>query len=186
MKKDLKTFIAENKAAFDDANPPADLWQRIASNLDQQEQSRHDSPMTGKPWVIQVLKVAAITFLIGTAGIVIYFYGRKHAYDDYSQVNPHLAAEQQVYARLVTQKKDSIAYIATSDPALYGEFSKVLHQMEANYEMLKQEFVKSPNKELTLEAMIRNLQAQIEVLSQQMEILNYINNTKNQTKNEQI
>ena len=58
--------------------------------------------------------------------------------------------------------------------------------MEANYEMLKQEFANSPNKELTLEAMIRNLQAQIEVLSQQMDILNYINKNEKPTKNEQI
>ncbi|SKB87864.1 hypothetical protein SAMN05660226_03592 [Parapedobacter luteus] len=186
MKKDLKIFITENRAAFDDANPPADLWQRITSDLDQHEQPHPDKLLIRKSWVMRVLSVAAITFIIGTAGIFIYFYGKKQAYEDYSQINPHLAAEQQVYAQLVTQKKDSIAYIATSNPALYGEFSKVLNQMEANYQVLKQEFSRSPNKELTLEAMIRNLQAQIEVLSQQMEILNYINSTKNQTKNEQI
>jgi hypothetical protein len=185
MKKNLKTFISENRAAFDDANPPTGLWQRIAAELDQAEQPHRKTP-TYRMQIRQVLKVAAVTLLIGTAGIFVYFYGRKQGYDEYSNVNPQLAAEQRTYARLVMQKKDSVAYIAASNPAMYGEFSKVLNQMETNYETLKQEFAESPNKSLTLEAMIRNLQAQIEVLSQQMEIMNYINQTEKQTKNEQI
>lgn len=186
MKKDLKAFIWENRTKFDHANPPSELWQRIAGELDQLNQPHDEMAVVRKTWLSRVLKVAAVTFLIGTAGLLVYFYGKRDAYADYSRINPDLAAEQQVYARLVTQKKDSIAFIATSNPALYGEFSKVLDQMEVNYEMLKQEFAKSPNKELTLGAMIRNLQAQIEVLSQQMEVLNYINGTKNQTNDEQI
>lgn len=186
MKKDLKTFIQENKTAFDDANPPLDLWQRIAGKLDEQDYRRVKKRGGKTVWITHVLKVAAITFLVGVIGILIYFYGKNDAYLEYSRINPDLAAEQQVYAQLVTQKKDSIAYIATSDPALYGEFSKVLNQMESNYDMLKREFTRSPNKELTLEAMIRNLQAQIDILSQQLEILNYINDPKNQNRNEQI
>jgi len=185
MKKDLKIFITENRAAFDDVNPPSMLWQRIADELDKNEQPQRHTP-TLRIQLRRLLKVAAITFLIGTAGMVIYFYGKQQAYHDYSKVNPDLAAEQQIYAQLVMQKKDSVAYIATSNPTLYGEFSKVLNQMEANYEALKLEFKESPNKALTLEAMIRNLQAQIEVLSQQLEVLNYINQTKSQARNEQI
>ncbi|WP_257670541.1 hypothetical protein [Parapedobacter tibetensis] len=185
MKKDLKTFITENRAAFDHGTPPKELWQRIASELDQKGTPQGKAPIR-KIWLIQVLKVAAVTFLIGVAGITVYFYGRKQAYEDYSQINPTLAAEQKNYAQLVTQKKDSIAFIAASNPALYGEFSAVLNQMEANYETLKRELTESPNKQLTLEAMIRNLRAQIEVLGQQLEILDYINDTKNQAKDEQI
>lgn len=186
MKKDLRGFITDNKDAFDDATPPNDLWQRIANELDQGKQPQ-GKVITKNMWMIQMLKVAAVTFIIGIAGITVYFYGKKQAYDDYSKISPNLAAEQKAYAQLVTQKKDSIAYIAVSNPTLYGEFSDVLHQMEANYESLKQELAESPNKELTLAAMIRNLQAQIEVLSQQMEILNYIDSeTKTRPRDEQI
>ncbi|MFC3198997.1 hypothetical protein ACFOET_15340 [Parapedobacter deserti] len=185
MNEDLKTFITENRAAFDHATPPGALWQRIADELDRQQMQPRKSAVR-KMRIMQVLKIAALTFLVGTTGIVIYFLGKKQAYEDYSQINPELAAVQQVYAQLVTQKKDSIAYIASSDPLLYNEFSDVLLKMEANYEVLKREFSRSPNKELTLGAMIRNLQAQIQVLSQQMEVLKYIDGTKKQTKHEQI
>lgn len=186
MKRDLKSFIQKNREAFDDANPPSDLWQEIASGLDERSHPRIRKLGSKTAWVARVLKVAAVTFLVGTAGIFIYFYGKREAYLDYSRVNPDLAAEQQVYAQLVTQKKDSIAYIATSNPALYGEFSNAIDQMESNYDMLKQEFENSPNREMTLEAMIRNLQAQIDILSQQLDILNYINDSKNQPHDEQI
>ncbi|MGV3761786.1 hypothetical protein [Parapedobacter sp.] len=186
MKKDLKSFIHENREAFDDATPPLHLWQGIAGALDERD-LRNTKVRGGKgAWITHVLKVAALTFLVGTIGMLIYFYGKREAYLDYSRVNPDLAAEQAVYARLVMQKKDSIAYIATSNPALYGEFSKAIDQMESNYDMLKQEFAKSPNRELTLEAMIRNLQAQIDILSQQLDVLNYINDSKKQTGDEQI
>ncbi|MFC7522452.1 hypothetical protein ACFQRK_00740 [Parapedobacter sp. GCM10030251] len=184
MNRDLKKFVTENRAAFDHAHPPKDLWERISNDLE-----KHEKPIAQtavRKMFIRVLKVAAVTFLIGTAGILVYFYGKKNAYEDYSRINPDLAAVQQTYSQLVVQKKDSVAIFAANNPSLYGEFSKALDQMEANYEMLKQEFATSPNKELTLEAMIRNLQAQIEVLSQQMEILNYINTNKNQPQDEQI
>lgn len=184
MNRDLKKFVTEHRAAFDDAQPPKDLWQRIARELE--ESKKPTGPVVVRKMLMQMLKVAAVTFLIGTAGILVYFYGKKNAYDDYRRINPDLAAEQLTYSQLVMQKKDSVAIFATHNPMLYGEFSKALNQMEANYEMLKQEFANSPNKELTLEAMIRNLQAQMEVLSQQMEILNYINNSEKPAKNEQI
>ncbi|WP_262245472.1 hypothetical protein [Parapedobacter soli] len=185
MKTDLKSFIQENRGAFDSANPPEDLWQRIADGLDKQHRGNSKKPQKIAR-LSHVLKVAAVTFLVGTAGILVYFYGKREAYLDYSRINPDLAAEQQLYTQMVLRKKDSIAYIAVSDPELYGEFSNVLNQMEANYDMLKEEFTRSPNKELTLEAMIRNLRAQIDILSQQLDVLNYINNSKNQNRDEQI
>src|SRR3546814_902145 len=125
MNKDLKSFIQENREAFDDANPPLHLWHGIAAGLDERDH-RNIKMLGGKrAWISRVLKVAAVTFLVGTVGILIYFYGKREAYLDYSRVNPDLAAAQQIYAQLITQKKDSIEYIATSNPALYGEFSKV-------------------------------------------------------------
>ncbi|GGC34155.1 hypothetical protein GCM10011386_27780 [Parapedobacter defluvii] len=184
MKRNLKKFVTENRTAFDSAHPPKELWQRIEKELEEREKSADQ--ITVRKMLIRVFKVAAITFLIGTAGILVYFYGKKNAYEDYRHINPELAAEQQTYSQLVLQKKDSVAIIATKNPSLHNEFSKALSQIEANYETLKQEFANSPNKELTLAAMIRNLQAQIEVLSQQMEILNYLDKNENQTKNEQI
>ena len=103
MKRDLKKFVTEHRAAFDQAQPPKDLWQRIALELEERE--RPTDRTVVKKMLMRVLKVAAVTFVIGTAGIFVYFYGKKNAYDDYRQINPGLAAEQQTYSQLVMQKK---------------------------------------------------------------------------------
>lgn len=185
MKQQLKNFIQQNRTGFDDANPPEGIWENIAAALNTQQPGH--SPVVRKSWTPYIVRIAAAILLLTAGGIAIYNYGRQQAYDDYSRINPELAAEQQTYARLVIQKRDSIAHFAASNPALYGEFSDVLSQMESSYNALKQELDNSPNKELTLEAMIRNLQVQIEVLSQQMRIMDYVKKeTKNDTKNEQI
>src|SRR5690606_20091130 len=110
---------------------------------------------TIRKMVTRVLKIAAVTLLIGSAGIVVYFYGKKTAYDEYYRINPQLATEQQAYSQLILQKKDSVAVIATGNPLLYNEFSAALSHIEQNYETLKREFENSPNKERILEAMIR-------------------------------
>lgn len=184
MKQQLKKFIQQNRTGFDEANPPEEIWKNIAAALDTQ---RADHTVVRKSWTPHIVRIAAAILLLTAGGIAIYNYGRQQAYDDYSRINPELAAEQQTYVRLVIQKRDSIAHFAASNPALYDEFSDVLGQMESNYDALKQELDNSPNKELTLEAMIRNLQVQIEVLSQQMRIMDYVKNEpKNDTKNEQI
>lgn len=183
MKQQLKTFIEQNRRDFDHANPPEGLWENISTALDAR---RTDQPRGKKYRIGRLIQLAASVLLILGTGFIIYHYGRMQAVDDYSRISPELAEEQQVYARLIVQKRDSIALFATADPTLYGEFSSVLGQMENNYNTLKQELAGSPNKELTLEAMIRNLQAQIDVLSQQMEVLNYVKKSKNNLKDEQI
>ncbi len=184
MEKNLKSYIRDNRSAFDTANPPDALWDRIATSLDEQEAS---APKVRTLGFARVARVAAALLLLGIAGTLVFTYGRKQGYEDYNRINPQLAAEQRTYADMVMQKRDSIAYIAATNPTLYGEFSAVLEQMDANYQSLKQELPTSPNQEMTLEAMIQNLKIQIEVLGQQIDTYHYINKTKkNQTHEHQI
>lgn len=185
MKKQrLQTFIQRNRTHFDQANPPEGLWENISTALDSRQADRQ--PHRKKYRMGRLIRLAASLLLICVTGFLVYNYGRRQALDDYSRISPELAAEQEIYAQLVLQKRDSIALFATADPVLFGEFSTVFSQMESNYNALKQELIESPNKELTLEAMIHNLQAQIKVLSQQMEVLNYVKKSKNNLRNEQI
>jgi len=182
MKETLESFIEQNRIDFDNANPPERVWEAVATALD----NRRRKPVsTRRIGVLQ--QIAAAILLTCIAGLAMYHYGKRQAYNNYSRINPQLAAEQATYQQLVTRKRDSIALFVASDPALSDEFTKVFEQMESHYNGLKRELAKSPNQERTLEAMIRNLQMQIEVLSQQMEIINYVKKaSKNTTKDEQI
>ncbi len=185
MDKNLKTFIRDNRAAFDAANPPDGLWERIEASLDGQQPEKKNN--VGRISIARITQLAAAVLVLAVAGALVFTYGRKQGYEDYHRINPQLAVEQQTYADLVTQKKDSIAFIAATNPTLYGEFSSVLEQMEASYLSLKQELPDSPNQQMTLEAMIHNLKIQIEVLGQQLDTYHYINtNIKNGEHEHQI
>ena len=56
--------------------------------------------------------------------------------------------------------------------------------MEISYNKLQNDLNNSPNPEETVKAMIRNLQIQTEVLSQQLNIIQHIKKVKQQQKNE--
>lgn len=108
-------------------------------------------------------------------------YQEDAGYQDYERINPELAESRAIYDDLVQQRKDSIRVFASQDLRLEAEFVDALSFMELNYEQLKAELQHSPNQERTLRAMILNLQAQAEVLNQQLYILSKLNETKNET-----
>ena len=69
-------------------------------------------------------------------------------------------------------------------PEMYEEFSKEIAKMDSNYKRLKTELTTSPNQEAILQAMIRNLQTQTEVLNQQLNIIEHYSQMKKDEKNE--
>src|SRR5690554_848353 len=107
MDKNLKTFIRDNRAAFDAANPPDGLWERIEASLDGQQPEKKNN--VGRISIARITQLAAAVLVLAVAGALVFTYGRKQGYEDYHRINPQLAVEQQTYADLVTQKKDSIA-----------------------------------------------------------------------------
>jgi hypothetical protein len=85
-----------------------------------------------------------------------------------------------------TQRKE-LKTIAKADPELYKEFSAEITKMDSTYNRLNRDLATSPNQERVLRAMIRNLQIQSEILTQQLGVIEQINQTKkeegNDTKN---
>lgn len=200
MKKDkedkgLAHFITAHRAEFDDQELPDKVWQGVLAGLEKQSNDSHSatanadaaSPETqnantrnhrllGQQW----FKIAATLFIASLFGITIYFYGKQQGYADYARINPELAASRADYQQLVQQRKDSVMAFVRNDLGLETEFEDALTYMEANYETLKKELASSPNQERTLRAMILNLQAQAEVLNQQLLILSKLNYTQNE------
>jgi hypothetical protein len=189
MKKDIEQFVAEHRAEFDDVTVPASLWENVNARLEEgaiikplNPQTLGNKNLTRKThsWLAW-MKVAAMVFVACTLGTIIYFYGKSQGYEDYERINPELAASQAVYDELVQQRKDSVRVFANQNLNLEAEFVDALAYMEANYEQLKSELHNSPNQELTLRAMILNLQAQAEVLNQQLYILSKLKSNENET-----
>lgn len=182
MKGNIEKFIVENKKLFDEAVPPAGVWENIENSLEENIKRKKKHKVLA---LRTFISIAAMLLLVCTAGILLYRTNQSNK-QDYSKIDPILAKRQLEYASLVSEKRDALSAMAANDPNLYQEFSDVINNMQSNYKQLKEEFAQSPNKELTLEAMINNLQMQIEVLNQQLEVLNYIHQQEKKTPYENI
>ena len=86
------------------------------------------------------------------------------------------------YTSLIATKRTELKTIAKSDPELYKEFSAEIAKMDSTYKKLNNDLATSPNQEDVLRAMIRNLQIQTDVLSQQLNVIEQFNEFKNPKK----
>jgi hypothetical protein len=182
MSDRLVNFIRNNRKQLDELEPPVGLWDKIEQQLEEEAKVK-----TGKQErVIKLsflLRAAATTVIVLTAGIVFWKYQKKESVD-ISSINPQLAQEQVHYASMIQEKRTELKRIEKQDPQLYEEFSSEIKTMDENYQKLKKDLPSSPNQEKTVKAMIRNLQIQIQVLNQQLEIIGQVNQLKKEQQNE--
>jgi hypothetical protein len=85
---------------------------------------------------------------------------------------------------MVQSKRSELKSLTQNYPEMYEEFSKEIAKMDSTYKRLNSELAGSPNQEAVLQAMIRNLQMQTEVLNQQLNIIEHYNQMKKDEKNE--
>jgi predicted component of viral defense system (DUF524 family) len=130
-----------------------------------------------------VLKVAASIIIVMGIGFFIYVRNEKHQVD-YAAINPTYAKQQMQYASMVQSKRTELKSLTQNYPDMYEDFSKEIAKMDSNYKRLKSELATSPNQEAILQAMIRNLQTQTEVLNQQLNIIEHYSQMKKDEKNE--
>ncbi len=183
MSKRLEDFIKMNKEEFDDLEPSADLWKRIEKHLP----AEGALPKKGEAKTFSlnfVLRVAASVIIVMGISFVFYLRNEKAQGIDYAAINPAYAKQQVHYASLVESKRSELKAIAKSDPQLYKEFSAEIAKMDSTYKKLNSDLATSPNQELVLRAMIRNLQIQTEVLNQQLNVIEQFNQMKKEQKNE--
>lgn len=173
MSRKIEHFIKENKAAFDTENPGEALWLKLSHNLDKQAQQ--------KPRKYLWMSIAAS--LIVVLGIA-FLYSQRDTYKENSlaQVSPSQAKKQVRFTSLIEKKTDSLEVYAKDNPVLYNKFSSDLELIQSDYNGLKQELLKTPNQAYIIRAMEKNLELQLQVVSQQLEIINQVSevNKENQ------
>ena len=183
MSKRLEDIIKNNREAFDDLEPSAELWGRIAAQLPPEHELMEQKDV--KMFSLRfVLKVAASIVVVMGLGFFAYLHLQQHKTVDYAAINPGYAKQQTQYVSMVASKRSELKSLSQNDPEIYKEFSKEIAAMDSTYKRLNAELPASPNQEAVLLAMIRNLQAQTEVLNQQLNILEHYNQMKKDEKNE--
>lgn len=191
----LEKFIRDNRDAFEQDGPSAGLWERIADQLPDQSapiqtaqpfRAVHRQPSRyGGAWTRSYWTWAASIALLLLAGSLWWINDRyaptKQA--DVMAFSPTYAKEVAQYASLIETKRTELQQLTESNPDLYGEFAQDLDRLEASYKGLKKELPNTPNQEVLIQAMIQNLQLQIDLLNEQLRVIQRI---KQQTSNEPV
>ena len=209
MKKDnLERFVRDNREAFDDKEPPANLWYKIETGLTKQVTSAHSAGQNGlnhaEPgkaspfqqlhrnpsrfgrrqiaWPALDWRVAASVAVLLLAGSFLYMnyqYGVTHQ-PEVVAASPTYAREVVQYTRLIDEKRSELKQMTEGNPALYQEFATDLDRLENSYQSLKADLPQNPNQETLIQAMIQNLQLQINLLNEQLRVIQRIKQQTNE------
>lgn len=189
-KKDrLERFVRDNRDGFDTFLPQDSLWSQIEDKLQAQSPFAPEQPKKklrrlnnfSFDW-----RIAAGVFLALGIGFLVYLnkeYGIAR--------DPRVALKVPTYARefnqytvAIDQKREEIVKLARNNPEVYKDFAADLQSLETSYQNLRSNLNNAPNQEALLEAMVQNLQWQVDLLNQQLEILQRINKAKNDSNKE--
>ncbi|WP_207424569.1 hypothetical protein [Desertivirga brevis] len=177
----LEQFIRDNRKEFDEFEPSSDLWSRIEKGLDQAEKKQPKRDKVVKLKI--VLRIAAMFLMFCTFGI-LYIRHQMKAPIDIASIDPELAKQQSHYVSVIEFKREELVQIRNQEPELYQEFSAELEKLQTNYKKLQKDLKTSPNQEVTLKAMIKNLQVQAQVLNQQLSIIEQLKQLRGTQDNE--
>jgi hypothetical protein len=181
----LEEFVKTNREEFNDLVPSPELWSRIERELpiqfERQKKNEKKSFSLGF-----VLRVAASVIVVMGISFAIYLRSNNNKEVNYASINPTYAQQQTRYVQLIANKRTELKTISQSDPELYKEFSAETAKMDSVYRKLNNDLVTSPNPELVLRAMIRNLEIQTEVLNQQLSVIEQYNQMKKQNESKNI
>lgn len=183
MSNKLKKFIWDNRNEFDDAVPSGKVWQNIESSM---------TGKKGKKFILTPLykwSMAAAAVLILSAGAYFFMNKNKNTGIEYAANVPGPdtatvtataidAPEVNQFAKMITLKQEELRSLAKDQPELYRQFTKDITQLDSSYNILKKQLSATPNREMLLEAMIQNLQLQLNVLNQQLNIIHQIKQSK--------
>jgi hypothetical protein len=179
----LEKFIKNNRNELDDAAPPDAVWLKIEASLTPTKSKL----IPIKPWV-KWAAAAAILIFVYTISVLV--TNKKNtsanvsvkltdtAATDIAALAPEEAISMKQFAKVITLKQEELKTLAMEQPELYKKFSKDIDQLDSSYNTLKNKLSITPNREMLIEAMIQNLQLQLNVLNQQLNIIHQIKQSK--------
>ena len=205
MKKDnLERFVRDNREAFDDKEPPGDLWEKIEARMERSDSSgsevdkqqpdqktpfrhvyKNPNRNAGRQigWPGLDWRVAASIAVLLLAGAFLYMnqqYGVTHQ-PEVVAASPMYAKEVVQYTELIDDKRTELKQMTEGNSALYREFATDLDRLEKSYQSLKADLPQNPNQEVLIQAMIQNLHLQINLLNEQLRVIQRIKQQTHET-----
>ncbi|TKC05014.1 hypothetical protein [Pedobacter frigoris] len=177
MSKKIEEYVKENKKAFDIGVPSEDLWCKIEVGLNERESGKKKKRL-GLPFWLG----AAASLLAGMTFVFMYTYFNRKKEVEIADVNPGYAKKEMKFASLIEEKKDSLQIYAKDNPDLYNKFSNDLLELNKDYINLKMELQHSPDQKLVVQAMVRNLEIQLQIINQQLSVISQVNAYKKENQ----
>ncbi len=188
----LERFVRDNRDAFDSLEPAPGVWDKIGAAIgEEKEPTTRVIQMSWVRWAV------AATLFLALAGTLTYMMFFRPA-----SVGPQLAGKTEKgseavdlvlnqidpqYAKLISQfmevigeKQSELKKIEKDDPELYKKFAGDVQKLDSSYHVLRTTLNANPNTEQLLQAMISNLQMQIELLNQQLTIIQKVKQPKSE------
>lgn len=155
MKKKLEDFIKNNRAAFDDKEPPDKVWRTIDASLQLKKHSLWNS--------LVLWRAAAAIFM----GLSIYLLLPKNMMSSSNQqeVLQEFRDVEEFYVQQISDKVKLIDEYERME-GLNG-FTNDFRQLEAMYMVLKEEMKVRPSRKVK-DALVLNLLVRIDLLNQQL------------------
>jgi len=190
MSKRLDDFIRNHRDEFDSDLPSSQVWNKIDERIGAKKAKV--VPINWMRWSA----AAAVVILIGAA--TLYWFNSSPVVPDQvivtkdvdappvvvdssllNEINPAYAKELYHFTQLIELKQDELKQLEKENPELYKQFVTDINKLDSSYNVLKRELPANPNREQLLEAMIGNLQVQMDLLNQQLQIIQQIKQSKN-------
>jgi predicted negative regulator of RcsB-dependent stress response len=191
----LERFIRDNRESFDHLEPSADVWNNIGKAIGQPQKTTRVISMSRAGWAV------AATLFLAFAGILGYqIFNRpvepsitlgekKTEIPSDSLVNridPQYGKLVSQFTTVIETKQMELKKLEKDDPELYKKFAGDIQKLDSAYHSLRNTLNANPNTEQLLQAMISNLQMQIDLLNQQLTIIQKVKRTASPSKSEKI
>jgi hypothetical protein len=179
MNDNLKTFIRENRAAFDSESASGTLYERIAGKKTTRARI---TQLVGSRWTIAAASVMAVMIAMffttqprTTTGGETMNESEQVIYDE----DPVYSVQIAQFRQVIDLQQEQLKQLEKENPALYNQFTRDIRQLDSSYRSLREKLGDHPNRETLLEAMIGNLQLQSELLTKQLIIIRQIKQNSN-------
>jgi hypothetical protein len=187
--KNLDRFIRDNREAFDDIQPRAAVWDKIGEAIGEEKKST--TRVVRMSWARWAVAATLFLALAGTLSYMLFFRGNPaelpiatttisqsehtEALDPVvDQIDPQYAKLVSQFTEVIELKQSELKKIEKDDPELYKKFSGDIQRLDSSYHLLRSTLNANPNTEQLLQAMISNLQMQIDLLNQQLSVIKKI------------
>ena len=207
-KSPIEGFVEAHQSDFDTHEPPASLWANISEELEKDagEAEKESAKIIGlqKPERTVSVKVVwqiAASFLLLLVASVLFqnWYlnqnngelANRNKREEPSleqkvaQLAPELLEAEAYYSQQISQK---LVQLRSMDLAELGidevQFEQQIGMLDSAYTQMKTDLVESAANERVLNAMIENLQMRMEMLNSQLQILEKVNQIKQDKNNE--